>query len=86
VRLAARIDDHEDGEVLMIEVEDAATGRRLPPVESGSGIALDTLRRRLSRRYGDGASLALTPTAQGMRAVVRLPLEEGGLLTDRRAA
>jgi LytS/YehU family sensor histidine kinase len=84
VRLAARLDDAESR--LTIEVEDAATGRPLPPVESGSGIALDTLRRRLARRYGDGASLSLTPTDRGMRAVVRLPLERGGLLTERRAA
>ncbi|HJL16335.1 MAG TPA: histidine kinase [Sandaracinaceae bacterium LLY-WYZ-13_1] len=82
VQLRARADD----DALVIEVEDAAHGRRLPPVESGSGIALSTLRRRLARRYGDAASLELRPTDEGMRAVVRLPLEEGQLLPDRRAA
>lgn len=76
VSLRARADDG----ALVIEVEDEASGRRLPPVESGSGIALETLRRRLARRYGEAASLALRPTEHGMCATVRLPLEAGALL------
>lgn len=75
----------EDGKWLLIEVEDEATGKPMPPVETGSGIALDTLRQRLARRYGKEASLGLTPTERGMRATVRLPIAEGDLL-DRRAA
>jgi LytS/YehU family sensor histidine kinase len=66
-----------DSGVLVIEIEDEASGKRLPPVESGSGIALDTLRRRLSRRYGESATLSLSPTERGMRATVRLPIDEG---------
>lgn len=81
VMLSARVDDEE---TLVIEVEDEATGTPMPPVETGSGIALDTLRQRLARRYGDAASLALTPTENGMRATVRLPAPE--LAADRRAA
>jgi LytS/YehU family sensor histidine kinase len=61
---------------LTLEVEDQASGRPVPPVERGSGIALDTLRKRLARRYGEGASLALSPTEAGMRAAVKLPAEE----------
>lgn len=75
----------EDEKWLEIEIEDEATGRRMPPIETGSGIALDTLRRRLARRYGNEATIALTPTDKGMRATVRIPIAEGELL-DRRAA
>ncbi|HEY8431038.1 MAG TPA: histidine kinase [Sandaracinaceae bacterium] len=69
-----------DAGSLVIEIEDEGSGKRLPPLETGSGIALETLRRRLARRYGERASLALSPTEQGMRATVRLPIEEGQIL------
>jgi LytS/YehU family sensor histidine kinase len=82
VRLSART----EADALILEVEDEANGEPLPPMESGSGIALDTLRRRLSRRYGERASLGLSPTERGMRATVRLPIEEGERSLDRRAA
>lgn len=78
VTLRAR---HDEGE-LVIEVEDEASGRRLPPMDAGNGIALDTLRRRLSRRYGGGATLELTPTESGMRATVRLPISAADLLEN----
>lgn len=77
-RVAVRAREEEGA--LVIEIEDEASGARLPPVETGSGIALDTLRRRLARRYGEKASLGLSPTERGMRATVRLPIEEGQLL------
>ncbi|MBX3275575.1 MAG: histidine kinase [Sandaracinaceae bacterium] len=80
VTLRARL-DVESG-ALVVEVEDEASGAAMPPSEQGAGIALDTLRQRLSRRYGEGASLSLSPTARGMRATVRLPTEP----LDRRAA
>ncbi len=76
VTLRARL----EGSSLLIEVEDEASGRRLPPMESGNGIALETLRRRLSRQYGEHASLELSPTERGMRATVRLPVEQGQLI------
>ncbi|MCB9597200.1 MAG: histidine kinase [Sandaracinaceae bacterium] len=82
VTVRARLED-DDG-VLCIEVEDEATGVSMPPSETGAGIALSTLRQRLARRYGEGASLALTPTESGMRATVRLPVTTE--LLDRRAA
>ena len=56
----------------------------MPPVESGSGIALDTLRQRLAKRYGGRASLGLTPTENGMRATVRLPIQNEPV--DRRTS
>jgi LytS/YehU family sensor histidine kinase len=65
---------------LVIEIEDEATGKPLPPMEAGSGIALETLRQRLSRRYGAEAMLALSPTDRGMRSTVRLPMPEEELL------
>jgi LytS/YehU family sensor histidine kinase len=78
VTLRAR---HDEGE-LVIEVEDEGSGRRLPPMDAGNGIALDTLRRRLSRRYGGGATLELTPIDNGMRATVRLPISAADLLEN----
>ncbi|MGE3634361.1 MAG: sensor histidine kinase [Sandaracinaceae bacterium] len=73
-----------DGDALIVEVEDEADGAPLPPVDEGAGIALDTLRRRIAGRYGDGATLLLTPTERGMRATVRLPGIEAA--EGRRAA
>jgi LytS/YehU family sensor histidine kinase len=79
VVVRARLED--GGETaLLIEIEDEASGRPVPPVEAGSGIALETLRQRLARRYGGRASLELGSTSRGMRATVRLPLAEGELL------
>lgn len=80
-RVTVRARLEESGAALRVEVEDEASGRPLPPLEAGSGIALDTLRQRLARRYAGEASLALSPTARGMRATVELPLREGELLT-----
>ncbi len=71
VRIAAR----RDGDVLRIDVEDRAEGRPVP-TEAGTGIALDTLRKRLARQFGEGASIALEPIEGGTRARVCLPLAE----------
>lgn len=68
-----RVVAHRDGATLHIEVQDHNSGEMLGTVEAGSGIALQTLRERLDKRYGDKASLRLLPAADGMRAVVRLP-------------
>jgi LytS/YehU family sensor histidine kinase len=71
---------------LLIEIEDASEGpprsneglagdlpARDPDERPGTGIALKTLRKRLSHVYGHRARLALSPTAHGMIAAVRLP-------------
>ena len=48
-------------------------------MEPGSGIALETLRERLAKRFEGRASLSLEPVGKGMRATVRLPW---GQVTD----
>jgi len=83
-RISLRAWLDEDETILVIEIEDEASGELMPPVESGSGIALDTLRKRLAKRYGAEASLGLSPTETGMRATVRLPVV--GEPAGRRAA
>ncbi|MFW6051092.1 MAG: sensor histidine kinase [Myxococcota bacterium] len=62
-----------DGSDLHISVEDRSTGPPRAPVERGSGIALETLRRRLHQRFRGAASLELHTVPDGMRASVRLP-------------
>jgi LytS/YehU family sensor histidine kinase len=71
---------------LLIEVEDSSEGPprsqsalpdslapRDPDERPGTGIALKTLRQRLSHVYGHRARLSLSPTTHGMVASVRLP-------------
>ncbi len=71
---------------LLLEVEDTTQGPvrdrlplspGMPPPDDddrpGTGIALKTLRERLTHRYGPKAKLLLTPTERGMIASVRLP-------------
>jgi LytS/YehU family sensor histidine kinase len=74
----------EAGE-LVIEVEDASEGERRDSTplagvtrrdeddRPGAGIALKTLRERLTVVYGRRAKLVLTPTARGMIASVHMP-------------
>jgi two-component system, LytTR family, sensor kinase len=62
-----------EGDTLHIAVEDRSTGERRAPLDKGSGIALDTLRQRLHKRFRGEAALELTPIDDGMRASVRLP-------------
>ena len=73
----------------MIEIEDSSEGplRSLRPLAGasapaaaiddderpGAGIALKTLRQRLSGLYGRYAKLTLDPTERGMIAIIRLP-------------
>ncbi|MEM1414718.1 MAG: histidine kinase [Myxococcota bacterium] len=61
---------------LVVEVEDAGRGERLGPPEKGSGIALETLRARLARRFAGKAALDLEPTPTGMLARLTLPWDE----------
>ncbi len=73
---------------LLIEIEDASEGpvRSVRPLDGshsmsqydeddrpGTGIALKTLRQRLTHVYGRHARLTLDPTEHGMIATVRLP-------------
>jgi len=85
VELRARL----EAGLLVLEVEDAADGPALTDTASssdaGAGIALATLRERLTKRFGVRASLELVPTSRGMIARVSLPAELGAT-TARGAA
>jgi hypothetical protein len=63
-------------EALVLTVRDGGPGPvSETPTRGGAGIALRNLRARLQRLYGDAASLALVPRAEGgTDAVVRIPL------------
>jgi len=74
VRVIAR----RDGGTLRLEVEDESQGEHVGIIEAGSGIALQTLRERLAKRFGGEASLELEPTELGMCARVTLPWHAKG--------
>jgi LytS/YehU family sensor histidine kinase len=65
----------EDG-ALVVRVEDQTEGAALPEVanDEGAGIALATLRERLSRLFGEKASLTLTIGERGAVSSLRLPI------------
>jgi len=69
VRVIAR----RDGATLRLEVEDESQGEHVGTIEAGTGIALQTLRERLAKRFGENASLQLEPREHGMCAQVTLP-------------
>lgn len=69
VRIRAR----RDGRALVVEVCDQSEGEHLGKVEAGNGIALKTLRERLTKRFGESATLDLVPKERGMIARVTLP-------------
>ncbi len=72
---------HADGDALVIEVVDSSDGERRPIAEAGSGIAVETLERRLSQKYSGAASFELVIRDGGARATVRLPRQA---LVDHR--
>lgn len=67
-----------DKGALLIAVDDESEGEHLGAPEKGSGVALATLRQRLTQRYGEDAVLELQPRERGMRALVRIPWERLG--------
>ena len=79
VFIRARIDEDD----LLIEIEDDSEGPLRDAVtlagaeeedpRPGAGIALKTLRQRLTHLYGRRGKLTLTPTEHGMVAAVRMP-------------
>lgn len=71
IRIVARAE--EEG-AIAIEVVDACEGEPVPANETGSGIALATLRARLERRFGARAGIDLEVRAHGATARVRLPI------------
>lgn len=65
-----------EGETLLVEVVDDGVG--LQP-GSGSGVGLANVRGQLAARYGDRASFQIVGrSGEGTRAVIRIPMEEGG--------
>lgn len=71
VRLLALVRDGR----LEVRVQDDGMGLDAPrrTLHGGTGMALANLRARLHSRYGDGASLTLSPLAIGAQAVLDLP-------------
>ncbi|RLB52407.1 MAG: hypothetical protein DRJ42_14940 [Deltaproteobacteria bacterium] len=66
-------------DIVQVVVEDHSDGERRGAPEldgKGSGIALETLRKRLAHRYGPDASLTLEVEGAGARATLRLPRAE----------
>jgi len=61
------------GNRLRIEVEDEAEGPRHGPPTKGSGVALQTLRKRLQQQYDGEASLKLSPMERGTLVTLELP-------------
>ncbi len=68
ITIAARI----EGDDLVIDVVDFSEGERLGVVEGGAGIALQTLRERLAKRFASGAKLELLPVEGGTCARVTI--------------
>ncbi len=77
-RGAVNVRARTNADSLLVEVEDRMDGQVAPlsaaQRESGSGIALSTLRQRLQRGFGTGAFLTLTRTDTGTLATVGIPL------------
>jgi two-component system, LytTR family, sensor kinase len=77
-----RIEARREGRSLIVEVHDQSEGEHLGKLEAGHGIALKTLRERLTKRFGESATLELLPKERGTIARVTLPWQavtpEGG--------
>jgi LytS/YehU family sensor histidine kinase len=70
------------GDRIRIEVEDQAEGPHQGPSTKGSGLALQTLRKRLDQQYEGRATLQLSFQDQGTLVTVELPKDTettGGL-------
>lgn len=83
VRILARREDT----TLVVEVRDESEGEHLGVLkDAGAGIALETLRERLAKRFGEGARLELLPNERGMTARVTLPWEAVAPAPEKDAA
>ncbi|MFA9412576.1 MAG: sensor histidine kinase, partial [Deltaproteobacteria bacterium] len=67
----------EVGGLLRIEVEDEADGPYRGSPTKGSGLALQTLRKRLDQQYDGQASLQLSSQERGTLVTVELPKHAG---------
>ncbi len=66
------ISARREGDDLIIDVIDTSEGEHLGVVKGGSGIALETLRERLAKRFPSGTGLELLPVEGGMCARVTI--------------
>ncbi len=64
------------GEELRIEVENSSESARA--AETGTGVGLQNVRRRLEICYGPGATLRLAPDANRTTAAISIPLVAAG--------
>jgi LytS/YehU family sensor histidine kinase len=80
-RGVVRVRASEADGALVVRVEDETEGASLPAssADRGSGIALSTLRERLSRRFGAEASIDLAIGERGAVATLRLPIARLGM-------
>jgi LytS/YehU family sensor histidine kinase len=76
-----RIRASEEEAALIVRVEDETSGAALPAssADAGAGIALSTLRERLTRRFGAGATIDLTFRDHGAVATLRIPIAALGM-------
>jgi len=65
------------GERLRIEVEDEADGPHHGSPTKGSGVALQTLRKRLDQQYNGQANLRLSSLERGTLVTLELPKQTG---------
>ena len=72
-KITIRASDLEDR--LRIEVEDEAEGPPHGPSTKGSGLALQTLRKRLDQQYAGRANIQLSSLERGTLVTVELPKE-----------
>jgi LytS/YehU family sensor histidine kinase len=70
-RITIRASDH--GDKLRIEVEDEAEGPVQGAPTKGSGVALQTLRKRLKEQYDGEANLRLSSMERGTLVTLELP-------------
>lgn len=74
-----RVHARQDERTLVVDVIDETAGDAVPASshDRGAGIALDTLRARLAKRFGAAASLSLSLVERGATATLRVPIPEG---------
>ncbi|WP_374653987.1 sensor histidine kinase [Phenylobacterium sp.] len=79
-----RLEASQDGEDLVLKVQDDGGGGQSDEVRPGAGVGLVNIRMRLETLYGERGSLQAVPLARGYLAVVRLPLQWNATVTPFR--
>ncbi|HEX8388127.1 MAG TPA: histidine kinase [Sphingomonas sp.] len=81
--VTVRVEAAEDGDALVVAVED--DGDASADVRPGTGVGLANVRQRLRTLYGDRGELTAMRRATGFLAVVRLPLTRRVARLERAA-